>query len=159
AFSVVYAVMAPFSGYLVDLLSRRWLIVGGLGFWSIICSATAISRRFSQLLVFRALEGLGESCYFPASMSVLSDYHGTRTRSRAMSLHQTGVYAGTVGGSALAGVLAESYGWRSPFWILGIVGMAYAVLLAPLIVEPKRGSAEEKPVKPEPDIADLPAAP
>ena len=35
-------------------------------------------------------------------MSMLGDYHGTKTRSRAMSLHQTSVYAGTIGGSAFA---------------------------------------------------------
>jgi MFS family permease len=89
-------------------------------------------------------------------MSILSDYHGKATRSRAMSLHQTGVYAGTVGGSALAGLLAERYGWRSPFWILGIVGMVYAVLLIPLIREPTRGAADEKG-KPSGDDLELPS--
>jgi MFS family permease len=143
AFMVVYALAAPFSGYVVDLAPRRWLIVGGLGLWSVICAATALSQRFWQLLCFRAAEGLGESFYFPASMSLLADYHGPRTRSRAMSLHQTSVYAGTVGGGALAGFLGERYGWRSPFWILGLIGMGYAILLTVLIIEPRRGRADE----------------
>ena len=56
-----------------------------------------------QLVFFRAAEGLGESFYFPASMSVLADYHGPRTRSRAMSFHQTSVYLGTAGGWFLGG--------------------------------------------------------
>ena len=38
--------------------------------------ATAISRNFGNLLFFRAAEGLGETFYFPASMSLISDYHG-----------------------------------------------------------------------------------
>lgn len=83
AFMLVYAVSSPFSGYTVDLLPRRLLITLGLSFWSLICAATAVSRNFYQLVFFRAAEGLGESFYFPASMSLLSDYHGPRTRSRA----------------------------------------------------------------------------
>ena len=126
----VYALSSPFSGYTVDLLSRRLLIAAGLAFWSLICAATALSRSFVQLVLFRAAEGLGESFYFPASMSVLADYHGPRTRSRAMSIHQTSVYLGTAGGAVLAGYLGEHYGWRSPFWSLGLAGLVYAGLLA-----------------------------
>ena len=63
------------------------------------------SRNFLQLLCFRAAEGLGESFYFPASMSMLADYHGPRTRSQAMGIHQTSVYLGTAGGWTLGGAL------------------------------------------------------
>jgi MFS family permease len=38
--------------------------------------ATALARSFPQLLFFRAAEGLGETFYFPASISLISDYHG-----------------------------------------------------------------------------------
>ena len=140
AFMFVYAASSPFSGYTVDLLPRRLLITLGLAFWSLICAATALSRSFLQLIFFRAAEGLGESFYFPASMSLLSDYHGPRTRSRALSIHQTSVYLGTAGGAVLAGFLGERLGWRSPFWILGLAGMAYAGLLGFGLVEPVRES-------------------
>jgi MFS family permease len=138
AFMFVYALSSPFTGYTVDFLSRRLLITLGLAFWSLICAATALSRNFAQLLLFRGAEGFGEAFYFPASMSFLADYHGPRTRSRAMSIHQTSVYLGTAGGAILAGYLAERHGWRSPFWVLGLVGMAYAVLLGFCLVEPAR---------------------
>jgi MFS family permease len=141
AFMVVYAVSSPFSGYTVDLLPRRLLITAGLLFWSLVCAATAMSRNFYQLIFFRGAEGLGESFYFPASMSVLSDYHGPRTRSRALGIHQTSVYLGTAGGAVLAGYLGEHLGWRSPFWILGLAGMVYALLLGYWLVEPTRESA------------------
>ena len=144
AFMLVYAVSSPFSGYTVDLLPRRLLITLGLSFWSLICAATAVSRNFYQLVFFRGAEGLGESFYFPASMSLLSDYHGPRTRSRALSIHQTSVYLGTAGGAVLAGYLGERMGWRSPFWILGLAGMFYAALLGYLLVEPTRESAKNE---------------
>jgi len=150
AFMFVYAVASPFSGYTVDRLSRRLLITLGLTFWSLICAATALSRNFVQLVFFRGAEGLGESFYFPASMSVLADYHGPRTRSRALSIHQTSVYLGTAGGAVLAGYLGERLGWRSPFWVLGLAGMVYAVLLGVCLVEPDRESTEVDLGQPRP---------
>jgi MFS family permease len=142
AFMFVYALSSPFSGYTVDLLPRRLLITLGLTFWSLICAATALSRSFFQLLFFRGAEGLGESFYFPASMSLLSDYHGPRTRSRALSIHQTSVYLGTAGGAVLAGFLGEQFGWRSPFWVLGLAGIIYGTILFASLVEPKRESTK-----------------
>jgi MFS family permease len=142
AFMLLYALTSPFTGYTVDLLSRRFLIAAGLAFWSVICAATALSRTFRQLVLFRAAEGLGESFYFPASMSVIADYHGPRTRSRAMSLHQTSVYLGTAGGWYLGGALGGLAGWRAPFWSLGLAGLLYALFLGMALVEPPRSRSD-----------------
>jgi MFS family permease len=141
AFMLVYALTSPLTGYTVDLLSRRLLIPAGLAFWSLICTATAFCRSFVQLVLVRGAEGLGESFYFPASMSVLADYHGAETRSRAMSIHQTSVYVGTAGGWFLGGLLGQLEGWRSPFWALGLAGTAYAALLAFCLIEPHRAGS------------------
>ncbi len=147
AFMIVYALASPFTGYTVDFLSRRLLIALGLGFWSLICAATACSRNFLHLVLLRGSEGLGESFYFPASMSILADYHGPRTRSRAMSIHQTSVYLGTAGGWYLGGALGEHFGWRSPFWTLGLAGTAYALLLWVCLIEPPRSRTKNKTKK------------
>lgn len=68
------------------------------------------SRNFFQRLLFRGLEGLDECIYSPAAMSMVSDYHGKRTRSRAMGSCRPVVYTGTVGGGYLAGVIAQRHG-------------------------------------------------
>jgi MFS family permease len=155
AFMLIYALASPFTGYLVDRFSRRLLITAGLVFWSAICALTAFSRNFTQLILFRAAEGLGESFYFPASVSFLADYHGPATRSRAMSTHQTSVYLGTAGGAALTGILAQLQGWRSPFWVLGLVGIVYAVVIVVGLVEPARNQAVSQERKRKPaDIED-----
>src|SRR6185295_1958258 len=88
SFMWVYAIFGPVAGLIGDRLKRKHLIIGGLVFWSLITIATALSTKYSHLVFFRALEGFGEAFYFPASMSMLSDYHGSETRSRAMSIHQ-----------------------------------------------------------------------
>ncbi len=160
AFMVVYAFASPFSGYTVDVLSRRRLIALGLLFWSLICSATALARGYYQLLFFRAAEGLGESFYFPASVSLLSDYHSPQTRSKALGIHQTSVYLGTAGGAVFAGYIGQFYGWRAPFLILGTAGCAYAGLLALSLFDPPREQSPSEADNSPPTSSDsVPRAP
>ena len=56
-------------------------------------------------------------------MSLISDYHGGDTRSRAMGLHQTSVYVGTIGGGFFAGLIGQYYGWRWSFIVFGGLGV------------------------------------
>jgi MFS family permease len=142
SFALVYGICAPFAGNIVDRVRRKSAVLGGLTAWSLICSATALSRNFNSLLFFRAAEGLGETFYFPAAMSMISDYHGKRTRSRAMGTHQTSVYAGTIAGGFLGGLIAQHYGWRSSFVVFGSLGVVLALVLMKLLVEPARGAAD-----------------
>ncbi|HVO99738.1 MAG TPA: MFS transporter [Bryobacteraceae bacterium] len=142
AFAWVYGISGFFAGFVVDRVSRKKAILGGLYTWSIICMATALSRGFRALFLFRAAEGLGETFYYPASMSMVSDYHGRRTRSRAIGIHQTSVYAGTIAGGFFAGKIGEVYGWRWSFIIFGGLGVLLGFVLTRFLREPKRGQSD-----------------
>jgi MFS family permease len=142
SFMWVYAAAAPMAGLVGDRFRRKTLILGGLIFWSLITVATAFSKNYTQLVICRALEGFGEAFYFPASMSLVSDYHGPETRSRAMAIHQSSVYAGTIAGGSVAGVMADHFGWRSSFYVFGWFGVALGLALLFFLKEPKRGQAE-----------------
>jgi MFS family permease len=83
SFMWVYALGAPLAGMIGDRINRKHLILGSLIFWSLITIATALSHTYWHLVLFRAREGLGQTFYFPAAMSMLSDFHGRDTRSRA----------------------------------------------------------------------------
>src|SRR5260370_19204528 len=98
SFAWRYGLSGPFAGAIVGRVRRKSAILGGLHAWSITWMAPALSRNFSALIFFRGAEGLGETFYFPASMSLLSDYHRPETRSRALGFHQTSVYIGTIAG-------------------------------------------------------------
>jgi MFS family permease len=141
-FAWVYGLAAPFAGMVVDRFSRKTVILGGLHAWSLICMATAWSRSFTHLFFFRAAEGLGESFYYPASTSLISDYHGSRSRSRALGLHQTSVYMGTIGGGFFAGLIGEMYGWRLSFVVFGALGVALGFALRRALIEPARGASD-----------------
>lgn len=142
SFAWVYGLSAPFVGNIIDRVRRKSAILSGLHIWSVVCMATAVSRNFAQLLFFRAAEGLGETSYFPASMSLISDYHGKRTRSRAMGTHQTSVYIGTIAGGFFAGLIGQRYGWRSSFVVFGACGILLGLVLNRFLIEPERGAAD-----------------
>ena len=152
AFMWVYAVTLVLGAWVGDWVNRKALIIGGLTFWSLVTLATGFAENYWQLVVCRAVEGFGEAFYFPASMSMISDYHGRRTRSRAMALHQSSVYAGTVLGGAVAGYCGQFYGWRTGFYLFGSAGVLLAVVLLLFLREPPRGAAD-------PDPAERPTAP
>lgn len=148
SFAWVYALALPLAGLIGDRFSRKKLILGGLIFWSLVTLATALSRDYWHLVFFRALEGFGEAFYFPASMSLISDYHGTETRSRAMSLHQSSVYAGTILGGTAAGYMGQYFGWRSGFYLFGILGTVLGFILLLTLREPVRGQVATEPEGP-----------
>ncbi len=142
SFAWVYGICAPLAGNIVDRVRRKTAILTGLQTWSLVCLATAFSRNFRHLLFFRAAEGLGETSYFPASMSMISDYHGRKTRSRAMGIHQSSVYVGTIAGGFFAGLIGQYYGWRSSFIVFGACGVLLGFLLNRFLREPQRGAAD-----------------
>lgn len=149
SFQWVYAAASPYAGTVGDKWPRKAVILGGLGVWSAITGFTALCTRYWQFVFVRGAEGLGEAFYFPASMAYISDYHKTKTRSRAVGWHQTSLYAGTIFGGALAGWMAQSYGWRAPFVILGVAGIVLSVVLRLLLANPpkeKSGAVETVPL-------------
>lgn len=142
AFMWVYAGAAPFAGFICDRFRRKDLILGGCLFWSFVTITTGWCQKFWHFVTVRALEGFGETFYFPASMSLVSDYHNRRTRSRALSFHQSSVYIGTILGSWLGAWFAEHLGWRVGFYFFGGMGMLLALALYKFLREPVRGEAE-----------------
>jgi sugar phosphate permease len=142
SFAWVYGLCAMFAGLIVDRVRRKAAILGGLQAWSFICLCTGLVSSFRGLFVMRAAEGLGETFYYPASMSLLSDYHGKSTRSTAIGFHQTSVYIGTIAGGFFAGLIGQYYGWRWSFYLFGGLGVVLGFVLNRYLREPDRGAAD-----------------
>lgn len=138
AFAWVYGLCSPFAGALVDRMRRSRAVLAGLHTWSAICAATAFAPNFSTLLTLRAAEGLGETAYFPASVSLIAEYH-TETRSRALAMHQAGVYVGIVGGTSVAAAIGMRYGWRASFAVFGIAGIVLGLVLRAFLRDRSEG--------------------
>ncbi len=144
SFMWIYAGGSFIAGYLSDRWSRKSLIFGGCFFWSFITMLTGWCSSLWHFVTVRTLEGLGELFYFPASNAVIADYHGNRTRSTALSLHQSGVYFGTIVGSWFGAWIAEHYGWRYGFYFFGGIGVFVSLALYRFLKEPVRGQEEQQ---------------
>ena len=129
-FKWTYALASPLAGYVADRFGRRHVIALSLFVWSADTWATAHAATYDQLLVTRAIMGLSEAFYIPAALALIADHHGGATRSRAVGLHQIGIYVGVMLGS-LGGYVADdpALGWRWAFTTLGAVGVVYALPL------------------------------
>jgi len=122
-----YALGSPLAGVLADRWSRRVLVVWSLAIWSAVTALMGAANGFLALVLLRLGLGLAECLYLPAATALLADHHGPETRGRAMSIHSLGLNFGVVVGGACAGYLAEHFGWRAGFWVLGLAGIALAL--------------------------------
>ncbi len=129
-FKWVYAIFSPIGGFLADRFSKRWTICLSLFVWSAITWVTGHVQTYDALLWARSLMGVSEAFYIPAALALITDYHIGETRSRAVGMHQIGIYCGVITGS-FAGYVADtpSLGWRWAFDITGLIGVLYAVPL------------------------------
>ncbi|HEY4356749.1 MAG TPA: MFS transporter [Acidobacteriaceae bacterium] len=128
-FMWMYALAGPLAGWVSDRISPRSVVLGALVFWSMATAATALCHDYAWLVAVRTLGGLGEAFYFPAAMALIGAVHPAATRSRAMAVHQSSVYAGTIGGGAMAALVAERHGWRLSFVSFGAIGVVLALAL------------------------------
>jgi MFS family permease len=132
----IYAVCALIFGRLGDATHRSRLIVGGLAFWAVATGMVSVATGLIVLVMIRGLVAAGEATYYPTAAALISDWHRSGTRSRALSIHQTGVFAGAGVGAVAAGALADAFGWRSPFLIFGILALVFCAVLFKWLRDP-----------------------
>lgn len=151
----VYGLMSPISGIIADNLSRKKLIVGSLLVWSSVTYLMGLATTYDQVFWLRALMGVSEALYLPAGLSLIADYHTGGSRSLAVGIHMTGLYLGqAIGG--FGATLATAYSWNTTFYWFGIIGIAYAFVLAVFLKDKKRVAPEEAkestPKKPQANV-------
>jgi MFS family permease len=133
----IYGLMSPISGLAADRINRKWIIVSSLFVWSAVTLLMGFAQNFTQLLALRALMGFSESLYIPAALSLIADYHDSKSRSIAIGIHMTGLYIGqSLGG--FGATIAASFSWQSTFQLFGFVGVGYALLLMVLLKENRK---------------------
>jgi len=133
-FKWVYAFLSPVGGYIADRFSRRYTICASLVVWSAVTWATGHVTTYDGLLWTRTLMGISEAFYIPAALALITDYHASGTRSRAVGVHQMAIYCGIIIGG-FSGYVADEplLGWRFAFDVTGLVGILYVVPLLLLL--------------------------
>jgi MFS family permease len=140
-FVVVATIATIPAGWVADHYRRTRVIGWTLLSWSglILLSATAVN--YVNLLVARAIMGVGQAVDDPASTSYLGDSYPARMRGRVFSATQVSFFLGTGIGLALGGWVGETFGWRWAFAVVGLPGAVVAIA-AFRLREPRRGEAE-----------------
>ncbi len=148
-FKWVYAGLSPVGGYVSDRVSRRHVIALSLFIWSAVTLATGYVTTFPQLVIARSIMGISEAFYIPAALALISDFHSSETRSRAIGLHQMGIYLGIILGG-FSGYVADApqLGWRFAFLVCGLVGIVYAIPLFALLRNPPRPTTVREQLSP-----------
>jgi len=123
----VYAFGCPIAGQIGDRLSKRLLVVLSLMVWSIVTIATGFAGSAVMMLGLRAAMGISESLFMPTAIALTANAHPPAQRSRAIATLTTAQIAGTVAGSWFGGWMADRGQWRGAFFVLGAVGVSYAL--------------------------------
>lgn len=121
-----------------DRSNRRNLIAASLFAWSLATAACGLIRTFGQFIVARILVGVGEAGGTPPSHSLVSDHFPAERRALALSIFSIGASLGSMIGAA-SGIVSEHWGWRAAFFVLGLPGVALALLILGTVREPARG--------------------
>lgn len=123
-----------------------------IALWSIMTALCGLAKEvtifgaviggFWVLLVCRVGVGIGEAGCTPPASSLISDYFPPGKRSSAMGYYAMGVTLGSLGANLVAGPVADAFGWRYAFFILGIPGVLIALLFFLTVKEPPRGYSD-----------------
>jgi len=143
SFALVYVTAGIPIAWLADRSNRRNIVAASLAFWSAMTALSGLVQNFGQLLAARLGVGIGEAGGSPPSHSMISDYFPPQNRGTALSFYSMGIYVGILFGYAAGGWIAENFGWRTAFFLVGIPGIAYALLVLWVVKEPRRGRWDE----------------
>jgi MFS family permease len=142
AFALFYTVVGVPLARLADRYNRVNIIAISLLAWSVFTGLTGVAKTFLHMVIARVGVAVGEAGCNPAAYSLIGDYFDARRRATALSIFQMGGYIGSFLGLMLGGWIGHHYGWRSAFLIVGLPGIAVALLLKFTLRELPRGSAD-----------------
>jgi len=151
SFTLLYVGLGVPFGWLVDRFSRKWIILGGVVFWSVMTSLSGFARSFSSLFLVRVGVGVGEASLSPAAYSMLSDVFPPQRLRWATCIFAMGITLGTgisymVGGvlydffshsAELAAIAPTIQPWQATFISVGLLGLLVVALLC-CVREPLR---------------------
>lgn len=140
--NLLQALSAPFWGFISDKMSRKMVILFGTGIWGLWTAGVGLTQNFGQLLVIRAISGIGLGCLMPATFSIMSDTFPPKDRGKALGmLEATGIF-GIIVATVGLGFLATPDLWRWGYFLLGGFSVISGLIVWFFVKEPVRGEAE-----------------
>lgn len=141
-FGIFYATLGIPIAMLADRTNRRNVVAAALTIFSLMTAACAFVANYIQLVILRVLVGVGEAGSSPPSHSMIADMFPPKARATALAFFSLGVNIGLLIGLFAGGWLAENYGWRTTFIIVGLPGVLMALVVLFTVKEPERGASD-----------------
>lgn len=146
AFAVLYTFLGIPIARLAERSNRVTILSSCLAIWSAFTALCGLAGGYLQLLGARVGVSIGEAGCTPPAQSVIADYFPSDRRATALSIYSLGVPFGSMIAAIGGGYIATEVGWRMAFIILGLPGLALALLVKLSVREPPRaGSAADAP--------------
>ncbi|MBV9622183.1 MAG: MFS transporter, partial [Gammaproteobacteria bacterium] len=139
ALGLFYVVLGFPLSYLIDRRSRRVIVSVCLVVWSIMTTLCGFARTTWQFFCARVGVGIGEAGGTPGANSLLSDYFPAARRPMALTVFSLGAPIGAFIGYQIAGAIADHFGWRAVFYVLGVPGVLTGLAVYLTVREPRRG--------------------
>lgn len=144
AFVLLYTLCGVPIARWAERANRVSIVAAGAALWSAATAACGLAQNFVQLGMARIAVGIGEAACIPPSHSVISDYFAANKRATALAIYGLGIPLGTIIAAVVGGMIAQHFDWRVAFFMLGLPGVAAAILLKLLVKEPPRQSGHEE---------------
>lgn len=135
AFTFFYSVAGLLIGSVLDTGNRPRLLALGLTVWSGFTVLTGRATGFVSIALPRMFIGVGESIQTPASISMLSDRFPASKMGMASGIYYMGVPLGVGISLLIVGFLGPAIGWRKCFYLMGVIGLVFAVGMVLLMRE------------------------
>jgi len=144
AFAIFYVTLGvPIAQY-ADRCNRRNLIAASVAIWSAMTAISGFAANLVHLTLARIGVGIGEAGCSPPAHSMIADYFPPEKRSTAMGFYTIGISAGIMLAYLAGGWAVQELGWRATFVVVGVPGLFLALLVRFTLVEPQRGSSEDR---------------
>ena len=128
-------------GNVVDRLGPKRIFVAGVGVTAGGIALIGVGPTYPAILAFAVVSGLGQSAFHPADYSLIDAVTDPDVQGRAFSVHTFSGFAGFAAAPAVVGTLAFAAGWRAALFVVGGIGVLYAVFAAVTLSPTDRGTA------------------
>jgi len=140
AYLVTSTVTVPVWGKLSDLYGRRLLYQIGIVIFLVGTALSGFSQSMTQLIIFRAIQGLGAGALVPLGMTIIGDTFTIQERAK-MQAYFSGVWGlSSIIGPIVGGFITDQINWRWVFFINLPIGVVAALIMGFALREPKRHS-------------------
>ena len=137
AYLVTSTVTVPVWGKLSDLYGRRLLYQIGIAIFLVGTLLSGFSNSMTELIIFRAVQGLGAGALVPLGMTIIGDIFTLQERAK-MQAYFSGVWGvSSVIGPIVGGFITDQISWRWVFFINLPIGIAAAIIIGFSLKEPK----------------------